>query len=174
LAQILTYHKYQPAGEINYESGSGLKINENLDSYKFNWDLFVERLDAKTSIQSIDQIAKYNYYTEIVLEKNFGSVGYITLIEDKSNIDVSKAINNLNKYFKCNAKAYRYMDEEIKLSKDEIVGLIKKDIDKKSPLLLYYKAPSAEGCCVVIDGYAEENNKFFAHINTGMDGSNNQ
>ncbi|MGI5859107.1 MAG: C10 family peptidase [Tepidanaerobacteraceae bacterium] len=173
LAQILAYHKYQPTGKINYKTSPGLKINENLDSYKFNWGLFMERLDAKASKESIDQVAKYNYYTEVILERDFGSMEYNTIIEDESNIDVSKAINNLNRYFNCNANAYKYIEEEIKLSRDTIFALIKTEIDNKCPLLLYYKPYSEDGYCVVIDGYSEENNRFFIHINTGMDGCNN-
>lgn len=174
LSQILAYHRYEPAGEIIYETGSGIKIEEKLDSYEFNWDLFMERLDAKTSEKSIEQVAKYNYFTEAVLERDYGSDGYKTIVEDESNIDVTKAVNNINKYFKSNAKAYRYLGEEIKPSKDEIVKLIRKEIDKKCPLLLYYKPYSGEGTCVVIDGYEEKNNKFLAHINAGRDGWNNQ
>lgn len=174
LAQILAYHQYQPTGEISYETGSGLKIIENLDSYKFDWDLFVERLDAKTSEVSIDQVAKYNYFTEVVLENNFGTDEYLTVIEDESNIEVSLAIDNLIKYYNCNANVYTYKLEEIKSSKDEIVGLIKTQIDNKCPVAFYYKPNSGDGSCVVIDGYSEENNKFFIHLNSGRDGWNNQ
>lgn len=174
LAQILSYHKFQPKGEINYETSSGLNIKENLDSYKFDWDLFVERLDAKASSQSIDQVAKYNYYTEVVLEKDFGSKGYKTIFEDESNTDINGVINNINKFFNCSAEVYEYSEEEIIASKDKIIALIKTEIDNKRPLLFYTKPYSAAGNVAVIDGYVEENNEFFVHINTGMDGYYNQ
>lgn len=174
IAQILYFHKITPTGNIDYETTTGYKVSEDLDSYEFNWELFVERLDAKASMQSIDQIAKYNYYTEIVLERDFDSMKYNTIYEDESNTDVSKAIDNLNKYFNCDAHAYSYTEEEIKASKNTIIELIKTELDNKRPLLLYYKPYGGEGSSVVIDGYSEENNEFFVHINTGVDGANNQ
>lgn len=174
LAQILAYHKYEPIGEVSYTTSSGLAINEKLDANKFNFDLFVERLDAKIKEESIEQVAKYNYYAEVVLENDFGSQEYLTIIENESNIDVTKAIDNLNKYYKCNAQAYKYIGEEIKTSRDEIKELIKTKIDKKCPLAFFYKPNPGDGNCVIIDGYSEDNNKFLVHLNSGRDGWNNQ
>lgn len=174
LAQILAYQKYEPTGEISYTTSSGLVINEKFDVNKFNFDLFVERLDAKTRKESIDQVAKYNYYIEVVLENDFGLHEYMTITDDESNVDVKRAIDNLNKYYKCNAQVYTYQGEEIKISMDEIKDLIKTQIDKKCPLAFYYKPNSGDGSCVIIDGYYEDNNKFLVHLNSGRDGWNNQ
>lgn len=174
LAQILAYHEYQPKGKIRYTTSSGIAISETLDSDTFDWNRFAERLDAKASTQSVEQVAKYIYDTEIVLEKNFGSAGYNTIIVDDCTIDVSRAIRNLERHFACKAKAHLYVGAGIKSSLDTITRLLQTQITDKCPLLLFYKPHSRDGACAVIDGFVEENDEAYIHINAGQDGAGNQ
>jgi hypothetical protein len=52
------YHKLLPKGTVSYQCEEGYQINENLESYQINWDMFVNKIDDKTSEESVWQVAK--------------------------------------------------------------------------------------------------------------------
>lgn len=177
IAQILYFHRMMPAGKVDYETTTGYKISEDLDSYEFNWDLFVSRIDDKTSEKSVDQVAKYIYYTSLVLEKDFNTGLYKTIMNEYKDgaytLNVDNAIVNLDSHFNCKAMDYHYTKEELEAYKDDIEKLIKEDIDSSRPIMIYMEAKN-NGHAAVIDGYSYVDNKFMVHINQGAGGYGNE
>ena len=166
-----------PTGKVDYETITGYKISEDLDSYKFDWDLFVERIDDRTSEESMDQVAKYIYYASIVLEKDFGAGSYKTIINEykggASALNVENVIRNLNCHFNCEVMDYHYTKEELETYKGDIEKLIKKEIDSGRPIMLYFQS-GYSGHAAVIDGYSYIGDKFIVHINQGASGYGNK
>jgi hypothetical protein len=76
LAQILYHDRAQPAGRVSYE-GSGYRVRESLD-HRFDWDLFVDTVTEATPAREQNEVAKYCYYTAIVIGKDFaGEAGLL-------------------------------------------------------------------------------------------------
>jgi hypothetical protein len=75
LAQILYYHRVQPAGQVSYE-GDGYRVRESLD-HRFDWDLFADTVTEATPARKQNEVAKYCYYAAIVIGKDFaGEAAY--------------------------------------------------------------------------------------------------
>ena len=177
IAQILYFHRVLPDGKIEYLTSLGNRVSEDLNSFEFNWDLFVERIDDNSSEESIEQVAKFIYYTSVVLEKDFSTGAYLTALneykEGKSYLNVDRMINNLNIYFKCMAKDYHYSEEDLKTYKEEIEKLIIEEIDSNRPVMFYIQSGDNGHACV-IDGYSYIDNNFTVHINQGASGFGNE
>lgn len=177
IAQILYFHRMMPTGKVDFKTTTGYKISEDLDSYKFNRDLFVEKLDDRTSKESADQVAKYIYYTSLVLEEDFNTGSYNTVIneyKDGASVwNVDNVIKNLDSHFNCKVKDYHYTKGELETYANDIEKLLKKEIDSNRPIMLYMQSENT-GHATVIDGYSYIDNKFIVHINLGANGYGNR
>jgi hypothetical protein len=167
IAQILYFHRLKPSGITTYQCTTGYLINENLDSYSFNWDLFVNRFEPDTKQSSIDEVAKYSYFTSVVVGKDFGTNTYI-----KGEPDM---VTRLENHFKCKVKRYHFFYSDLmnKQMQMQIRKLIKTEIDNARPFMLYFSDRKSFGHAVAVDGYRIRKNKFFVHINMGWGGKGN-
>ncbi|MEI9942696.1 MAG: C10 family peptidase [Chitinophagaceae bacterium] len=77
LAQIVYFHQLKPFGHVQYTSRNGYQIKETMDSSQFNFDLFATTIDSTTPEEIVNQLAKYNYYAALVMQKDFGTDRYM-------------------------------------------------------------------------------------------------
>lgn len=165
IAQILCYHKLFPKGIVGYKCTEGYQINENLESYGFDWNQFVNKIDDTTPQTSIDQIAKYSYFVAVVIRKDFGTGSY--LMNDLTYKNV------LEKHFRCIATEYYFKNYLFNKKKTKIIKLIKSEINASRPIMFYFTDWKNVTHAVVIDGYSEKNDLFLVHINQGLGGGGN-
>lgn len=156
IAQILYYHRIQPHGLASYKCSTGYVIHEDLN-HRFNWKLFVRKIDSNTPEESIDEVSKYAYFASVVFQKDFGT-----------NLYVEKNDPHwLDGHYDCSISEYDSSD----CSLNEIKLIIIKEIDSKRPVLLNIKSLSGIAHAVVIDGYRKNNDQFFIHIVYGANGN---
>jgi hypothetical protein len=165
VAQILYYHKLLPQGKVSYQCTEGYKIIENLNSYKFNWDLFVNKINDNTIKESIDQVAKYSYYTAVVMQKDFGIGGHVLKGNNFKNL--------LESHFDCKVNEYQFLEGSFLKERNKIVKIIKEELAAARPVAFFFGNQYDWGHAVVIDGYLEKDNHFLVHINQGLGGSGN-
>jgi hypothetical protein len=167
VAQIFYYHKLLPKSTVSYQCEEGYQINENLESYQINWDMFVNKIDDKTSEESVGQVAKYSYLTAVAMRKDFGT-GHHNL-----GGNGFKAFKNiLETHFDCIVNVYQYDKGIFKQEKSQIVKIIRKEVKASRPVALWIGNPKW-GHAVVIDGYLKKGDLFLVHINQGMGGPGN-
>ena len=157
IAQIFYFHRLKPSGITTYRCTTGYLIDENLDSYSFNWDLFVNRFEPDTKQSSIDEVAKYSYFTSVVVGKDFGTNTYIK--------GEPGMVTRLENHFKCKVKTYSYTYSDLMKQEEQIKKLVKTEIDNSDR--------KSFGHAVAVDGYRIRKNKFFVHINMGWGGREN-
>lgn len=162
VAQILYYHKVLPQGKVSYQCTEGYKIIENLNSYKFNWDLFLNKIDDNTLEKSIDQVAKYSYLTA---EKDFGIGGHVLKGNNFKNL--------LESHFDCKINEYEFLKGSFLKERNKVVQIIKEEISATRPLAFWFGNQYDWGHAVVIDGYVEKGDLFLVHINQGLGGPGN-
>lgn len=167
VAQILYYHRLLPNGKVSYQCTDGYKINENL-SYKFNLNLFVNKIEDNTSIVSIDQVARYSYHTAVALRKDFGRGPHLL----KSN-DFTGFKDILETHFDCSVDIYQFGENSFVKGKHEVIQVVKTEIDNQRPVAFWFGNQYGWGHAVVIDGYLEKGDQFLVHINQGLGGSGN-
>ncbi len=131
IAQILYYHRLQPHGYASYKCSTGYTIKEELN-YNFNWNLFVNQLNADIPAKSKDEVAKYIYFGSVVLQKDFGTNTYV---EDGNP-------HWLDEHYNCINNEY----DTFKYSLDEIKSIIIKEIDSKRPVILYLQSLTGLRC----------------------------
>ena len=161
LAQIVYYHKLKPFGHVEYTSRQNFKINENLDSAQFNFNLFTPTIDSTTSQESKDQLAMYTYYAALTVQKDFGTDRYMnklvpaTLIEKHYNVKVERYIawHNL-----------------VPNTLGKLEKIIYKEINQKRPVFLHFANLDDFGHSVVIDAYCYKDGNFMVHTNQGQGG----
>lgn len=170
-AQILYYHRLLPHGKVSYQCTEGYKIIENLNSYSFNWDLFVNKIDDHTPTESIEQVAKYSYFVAVVMRKDFGVGGHVGFWHD-GFFDSSYFVEMLQENYDCNVKAHIFRDNTFLKDKDEIQKIIKNEIEASRPVIFHFGA-GTNGHAVVIDGFSEQKGLFLVHINQGLGGMGN-
>ncbi len=155
LAQILYYHRVQPAGQVSYD-GSGYRVRESLD-HRFDWDLFADTVTEATPARTQNEVAKYCYYAAIVIGKDFaGEAAY------HGNSDARR--KGVSDHFSCTTRRYRTDVEGW-----EAVGqVILSELAERRPLLLY-----ADPHAFVIDGARGDAARFEVHLNCGWGGADN-
>lgn len=164
-AQIFFYHKLQPCGKVSYQCTEGYQINEDLDNYNFDWTKFENEITDSTSESSINEIAKYCYFSATIVKKDFGRNKYLSkimpvdLIEKHINVEASRYFN------------YKGLLQSGRKYKNIVI----REIEFNRPLFLYYRnmSVSGSGHAVDIDGYRFENEKFMVHLNFGWGGKDN-
>jgi len=166
IAQILYFHRLQPYGTVEYYSSKydaddypEYHIKENLESYPFDWELFVNNIDGSTIRESIDQVATYAYSTSIVLQKDWDTGGYM--------LSHSERANEVENHYDCTTKWYSSLTY---LSTTKAV--IIEEIDANRPLMMHLRSKNKENYhAVVVDGYQWKEEEFYVHINMGHEGA---
>jgi hypothetical protein len=158
IAQILYFHRLLPSGDVAYRCTSGYSIRENLDAYAFNWDLFVNRIDGTTQKASVDEVARYVYFTSIVIQKDFGTGNYV--------LGHSERAAEVARHYR--AEAQLYTNEQY--STRQIKDIIVREIAARRPVMLHLRDVSrATFHAVVIDACRTAAGQFEVHINMGYE-----
>ncbi len=176
LAQIFYYHHLKPSGTVSYSCSKGYLIKDELSDYSPEWNNFTTDINDQSQPEAVDAIARYSYLTAIAIRKDFGTPKYLEMINPASQIE---------KHFSCKATFYGSFTGDVPFSreqmnliaekeqihhmieKDSVIMLIKKEISKKRPVYFHMGNFTSYGHSTVIDGYLEENNIFYVHINYG-------
>ncbi len=165
IAQMLYYHKLLPKGIVGYKSSQGAQIHEDLGYYQFHWNLFVNKIDDNTPADSIEQIAKYCYFTAVVLRYDFGSGNYLL------NDDEHTLKHMLEKFFQCKVEKFEFKEHSFSNQRNDIIRIIKNEINASRPVMFYIESKNLWVThAVVIDGYLEKEGLYLVHINHGLGG----
>lgn len=161
LAQIVYYHKLKPYGHIAYTSRNGYVINETVDSTLFDLNLFTPVLDSTTPDQVADQIARYNYYAALAVQKDFGTDRYMNKLASASLLEQHYQM-----------KVHRYISWRRKLpyTSGKLEEIIYREINQQRPVFLHFANLEDFGHSIVVDGYCYEQGKFMIHTNQGQGG----
>ena len=160
IAQILYFHRLRPSGSASYQTTTGYAINENLDSYTFDWDLFVDEFNGNTPEASINQVAKYAYFTSIVIQKDFGTDEYVLNAYQRA-----AAIAN---HYHCNSQVFSTPGYSIQQTKQ----IIMQELDARRPIMLHLRnLARTTSHAIVVDAYRVKNGEFWVHINMGHEGN---
>ena len=164
LAQIAFYHRLQPEGTSTYKCSKGYIIHEDLNDYNFNWNNFENQITDSTQENIIDDISRYCYSIATIVQKDFGTGRYITMMPPVKNIE--KQLNvNATLYFN-----YKGLFQ----SKRKIRNIIIRELESQRPMYLYYRNMKVKGSghSVVLSGYRFDNEGFKVYLNFGWGGRN--
>ena len=162
LAQISYYHHLQPKGISKYECRKGYNIHEDLSQHTFNWSNFENEITDSTNQDVVDEISRYCFSIATIVQKDFGTGRYITMMPP---------INNIKRQLDVKAKLYINY-KGLFQSKRKIKNIIIREIEEYRPLYLYYRNMEVKGSghSVVLDGYRFDNDIFKVHLNFGWGG----
>ncbi len=158
-SQILYYYQLQPVGSVSYTTSTGYTLDENFDSYPFNWKFFVDTFTESTTEQSIDEVAKYVYFTSVVIQKDFNTGTYV--------LNNSERVAALETHYACDVTQYQLSTTSL----EELKQIIQDEVDACRPVMLYLTHPEI-GHATVIDGYTTSGGMEYVHINMGGEGRN--
>jgi hypothetical protein len=161
LAQIVYYHNLKPYGHVAYTSRQGYIINETIDSSQFNFNLFTPYIDTATSQETANQLAKYNYYAALAVQKDFGTDRYMNKLAPASL---------LSKHYKIKAERYIAWHKLVPNTLGKLEKIIYNEINDKRPVFLHFANLKDFGHSVVVDGYCYKDGAFMIHTNQGQGG----
>lgn len=161
LAQIVYYHKLKPYGHVEYTSRQGYKINETLDSSQFNFNVFTPTIDTTTSQETINQLAKYNYYAALAVQKDFGTDRYMNKLASASLLE---------KHYKVKVERYIAWHKFVPNTLGKLEKIIYNEINEKRPVFLHFANLKDFGHSIVVDGYCYKDGNFMIHTNQGQGG----
>jgi hypothetical protein len=161
LAQIVYYHQLKPFGHIEYTSRQNYVINEDIDSSQFNFSLFAPTIDSTTSAETIDQLAKYNYYAALAVQKDFGTDRYMNKLAPASLLE---------QHYKVKVERYIAWHKLVPNTLGKLEKIIYQEINEKRPVFLHFANLKDFGHSVVVDGYCYKNGAFMVHTNQGQGG----
>ncbi len=176
IAQIINYHSeyynLQSRGYVEYNCTDHIidpwHIESDLDETDYYWFNMSNKLNSTSSESERENVSRLLYDTAIVIQKDFGTGGYLTV---DNTTYIPKLINELIDHFPA-INAYTEWDTQ--LTEAEIVD----EINHGRPIMFYTvghnktnqeKFPHA----MVIDGYdytGSPPETFEVHINYGWDG----
>lgn len=165
LAQILYYYRAETHGFVSYDTSEGCEIlggschiEEDLN-YEWDWSLFANKLDTSAPRLIKDTVAKYCYFTSVVVQKDFGTGGYV-LDHDKREVIEDH-------YYSIRAKYYTTWDEEYTV--DEIKDIVISEIMQGYPVMMHLnnKSNSSQWHAIAVDGVAKINGNYVFHMNLG-------
>jgi Peptidase C10 family len=161
LAQIVFYHKLKPFGQVEYTTRQNFKINENLDSSQFNFNLFSHTIDSSTSQETINQLAKYNYYAALAVQKDFGTDRYMNKLASASLLE---------QHYKVKVDRYIAWHKLLPFTLGKLEKIIYEEINEKRPIFLHFANLNDFGHSIVVDGFCYKNGNFMIHTNQGQGG----
>jgi len=161
IGQISHHHQLDPSGTIEYETSEGYAISEDFDDYLFNHEQFPNAIDAQTPETSKEQVAKYLYCIAALIYTDFGSSGYL---------EHETMVSRIEGHLDCSVDFHEYQKQSYSSAQDEIKELIKNEIDAQRPLMFYFDNGKDFGHAAALDGYIEQGDRFFVHLNMGWGG----
>ena len=161
LAQIAYYHELQAVGELAYTCSNGYDIQENLSAHHFDFSAFAAQIDSTSSKKTVDELARYNYYAAAILQKDFGTGGYMNLLAPASLIET---------HYPVRAKRYVSFRQSFPYRSAKLEKVIVNELNANRPLFLHFANLNDFGHSVVIDAYCYDAKGFKIHINNGQGG----
>jgi hypothetical protein len=162
IAQILYFHRLRPSGRVSYQCTTGYSISENLDSYTFDWDLFVNDFQYNTPEASINEVARYVYFTAVVIQKDFGTGTYV--------LSHSGRAAAAAEHYGCDTQLFT----NSAYSLAQIQQIVKREIDARRPVMMHLRNRARTSYhAVVVDAYRIEGSTLWVHINMGWEGRDN-
>lgn len=160
LAQILYYHRLVPTGTVSYKCSTGYAVSEDFDAYTFDWSLFVNGFDVNTPEESINEVARYVYFTSVAIQKDYGTGTYV--------LGHSERAAAIAEHYNCDTVLY----SSSSYSMGQLKQIIVQEIEASRPVMMHMRDLSHVSYhAVVVDAFREENGKFMVHINMGWEGS---
>jgi hypothetical protein len=168
LAQILYYYQSGTYGVVSYETspgcawnGESCHIEEDLNR-EWNWGRFVFELTQYTQDIRVDEVAKYCYFTSVVIQKDLGTDGYVIKHDERSD-----AVED--HYYSIRSNYYTTWDG--KYTVDYLKNIVISEIMQGFPVVMHLnKKNTKKYHAVVVDGVSKRNDVYKFHLNTG-DGS---
>jgi hypothetical protein len=161
LAQIAYYHKLKPYGHVEYTSRQNYRINEYLDSSQFNFSLFAPTIDSTTPLATIDQLAKYNYYAALAVQKDFGTDRYMNKLAPASLLE---------QHYRMKVERYIAWRKLVPNTTGKLEKIIYHEINARRPVFLHFANLKDFGHSIVVDGYCYKDGNFLIHTNQGQGG----
>lgn len=161
LAQIVYYHRLMPYGHVQYTSRHGFAINEYIDSTQFQFSLFANVIDTTTSIASVNQMAKYNYYAALAVEKDFGTDSYMHKLAPASLLE---------QHYHMKVERFISWHHYLPYTHGKLEKVIYQELNQNRPVFLHFANLKDFGHSVVVDGYCYRNGTFMIHANQGQGG----
>ncbi len=161
LAQIMYYHKLRPFGRAAYTSRQGHVIDQDLDSDQFDLDRFEATIDQGTPAEVVEQMAKYNYFAAIAVQKDFGSNRYMNKLASSQLFE---------KHYRVKAERFIAWRNFGPCTLGKLEKVIYNEINAKRPVFLHFANLKDFGHSVVVDGYCYSDGVFKVHINQGQGG----
>ena len=163
LAQIVYYHQLKPYGKVTYTSRQGYAIDETLDSTQFDFSIFCPKIDKNTPQEAVNQMAKYNYYAALAVQKDFGTDRYMNKLASE---------RLLEQHYRMNVERYITWHKMLPNILGRLEKIIRRELNNKRPVFLHFANLKDFGHSIVVDGYRYEDNKFMIHTNQGQGGLN--
>ena len=175
IGQIINYHSeyynLQSEGYIDYDCSNKTivpwHIESDLNITDYNWNNMTNKIDKYSPESEKDNISRLLYDTAIVIQKDFGTGGYLTV---DNTTYIPKLINELIEHF---PSINAYCEWDTQLNESEIVD----EIDHGRPIMFYtvgHNKTSGKEFphAMIIDGYEYTGDPpgFEVHINFGWDG----
>jgi Peptidase C10 family len=161
LAQIVYYHKLKPFGKVIYTSRQGYQINETIDSTQFNFDSFTSTIDSTTQLSTVNQLAKYNYYAALAVQKDFGTDRYMNKLA---------SANLLQEHYHMKVERFIAWRKYVPNTLGKLEKVIYNELNNQRPVFLHFANLKDFGHSVVVDGYCYRDGKFMIHTNQGQGG----
>ncbi len=161
LAQVVNYHKLKPFGHVEYTSRQGYKISETMDSAQFNMNLFTPTIDTTTAAETVNQIAKYNYYAALAVQKDFGTDRYMNKLASADLLET---------HYRVKVKRYIAWHKLVPNTLGKLEKIIYTEINNKRPVFLHFANLKDFGHSIVVDGYCYKDGAFMIHTNQGQGG----
>jgi hypothetical protein len=161
LAQIAYYHQLQPFGMAQYTSRNGYRINEDLSKTQFKFELFTARIDSTTPPESVMQLARYNYYAALAMQKDFGTDRYMNKLAPAQLLEA---------HYSCKVERYISWKTMAPYTSGKLEQIIYEELNQNRPVFLHFTNLKDFGHSVVIDGYCYKDGVFKIHTNQGQGG----
>lgn len=160
LAQIMYYHRLKPFGHIQYTSRQGYAIDETPGSTQFDFTIFTATIDSATP-EAADQMAKYNYYAALAVQKDFGTDRYMNKLAPAGLLE---------DHYKIKVKRYISWHQFVPNTMGKLEKIIYRELNGHRPVFLHFANLKDFGHSAVADGYCYKNGVFMIHINQGQGG----
>jgi hypothetical protein len=176
LAQIIRYYELQSSGNVEYTCSHNLlsfpllvfphHITNHVGIHTYDWSLMPYNLTSSSSTDEIEMTRQFCYDVACVIQKDFGTGGYVTLGE---SFDIECLKDEFLDHFP-------HIDQLIWVEELQVSHIIWQ-LDHFHPIMLYIRSGgervgTKEYHAVVLDGYQWNQGTFEVHLNYGWDAGN--
>ncbi len=131
---------------------------------QFNLNLFTQTIDITTSQETINQLAQYNYYAALAVQKDFGTDHYMNKLAFASLLE---------QHFKVKVERYIAWHKPVPNTLGKLEKKIYSEINDNRPIFLHFANLKNFGHSTIVDGYCYKDGAFMIHTNQGQGGPDN-